>query len=318
MTPMTKAALLAVASAFFFNLETVVVKAIEGVPLATIVLARAVGQLAWAMPAFVQDPRGVMRTGQLRLNLLRGGLSGISWYMYFLSFSMLPLATATVLSFTSVLFVTALAGPVLGEAVRWRRWTATLVGFAGVVAIVRPGALEVGWPVAAAIGSAFLGAGIVLTTKMLARSERTITIMFYIGLMTTLMALPVAWPGLAWPGWRDFGLLLLTALCGPFAMVLWISALRLADASVIAPIGYVRLVFAAAFGVLLFNEMPDMWLGFGAALIVGSALYITRREARVARRKAAPLVAAPAIPPQRGAAAESAESSAEGSSPKSR
>jgi drug/metabolite transporter (DMT)-like permease len=318
MTPMTKAALLAVASAFFFNLETVVAKSIEGVPLATIVLARAVGQLAWAMPALLRDPWGVMRTGQLKLNLLRGALSGISWYMYFLSFAMLPLATATVLSFTSVLFVTALAGPVLGETVRWRRWTATLVGFAGVLAIVRPGALEIGWPVAAAIGSAFLGAGIVLTTKMLARSERTITIMFYIGLVTTLMTLPVAWPGLAWPGWRDFGLLLLTGTCGPFAMVLWISALRLADASVVAPIGYVRLVFAAAFGVLLFNEMPDAWLGLGAALIVGSALYITRREAKVARRKAAPLVAAPGIPPQRRPPAESAESSADGSSPKSR
>jgi drug/metabolite transporter (DMT)-like permease len=315
---MARAGLLAVASAFFFNLESVVVKAIEGVPIATIVLARAVGQLAWAMPELARDPWGVMRTGQLRLNLLRGALSGISWYMYFLSFTMLPLATATVLSFTSVLFVTALAGPVLGEAVRWRRWTATLVGFAGVVAIVRPGAVEVGWPVAAAIGSAMLGAGIVLTTKMLARSERTVTIMFYIGLMTTLIALPVAWPGLAWPGWRDVGLLVLTGICGPFAMLLWIGALRLADASVVAPIGYVRLVFAAGFGVVLFSEMPDAWLALGAVLIVGSALYITRREAKVAQRKAAPLVAAPAIPPQRRPDADSAASSADASRPKSR
>ncbi|WP_240791062.1 DMT family transporter [Roseomonas sp. AR75] len=317
MTPLARAALLAVASAFLFNLETVVVKAIEGVPLATIVLARAVGQLAWAMPAFARDPIGVMRTGQLKLNLLRGALSGISWYMYFVSFAMLPLATATVLSFTSVLFVTALAGPVLGEVVRWRRWTATLVGFAGVVAIVRPGTLEVGWPVLAAICSAFLGAGIVLTTKMLARSERTITIMFYIGLVTTALALPVALPGLAWPGWWNLFLLFLTATCGPAAMILWINALRLADASVVAPVGYVRLVFAAAFGVVLFNEIPDVWLGIGAVLIVGSALYITQREAKVAQRKAAPLVAAPAIPPQRGPA-ESASSSADASSPKSR
>jgi drug/metabolite transporter (DMT)-like permease len=318
MSPMTRATLLAVASAFLFNLETVVVKAIEEAPLATIVLARAVGQLCWALPAFVRDPWGVARTGQLRLNLLRGGLSGISWYMYFVSFAALPLAVATVLSFTSVLFVTALAGPVLGEKVRWRRWTATLVGFAGVLAIVRPGTVEVGWPVAAAIASAFLGAGIVLTTKMLARSERTITIMFYIGLVTTLMTLPVAWPGLAWPGWRDFILLLLTGFCGPFAMVLWIGALRLADASVVAPIGYVRLIFAAAFGVVLFNEMPDAWLGLGALLIVGSALYITQREAKVAVRRAAPLVAAPAIPPQRRPEADSAASSGDGSSPKSR
>ena len=124
MSALVQAALLAVASAFLFNLETVVVKAIEGVPLATIVLARSIGQLAWTMPAFARDPWGLVRTRQLRLNLLRGLLSGVSWFMYFTSFSRLTLATATVLSFTSVLFVTALAGPVLGERVRWRRWTA--------------------------------------------------------------------------------------------------------------------------------------------------------------------------------------------------
>jgi drug/metabolite transporter (DMT)-like permease len=281
MSAMTHAALLALASAFFFNLETVVVKAIEGVPVATIVLARALGQLCWTLPQLLRDPVGLTRTRQLKLNLLRGLLSGISWYFYFISFAELPLAVATVLSFTSVLFVTALAGPVLGEVVRWRRWSATLVGFAGVLAIVRPwdaaAGVQIGLPLAAAITAAGLGAGIVLTTKMLARSERTSTIMFYIGLVTTALALPVALPGLAWPGWWNLGLLLLTALCGPFAMQFWINALRLADASAIAPISYVRLVFAAGFGVVLFNELPDGWLALGAALIVGSASAVVTR-----------------------------------------
>jgi len=283
MSPMARAATLAVLSALLFTLETVVVKAVSGVPLATIVLARAVGGLVWTLPALARDPAGLIRTRQLRLNLLRGALSGASWYLYFTSFSLLPLAVATVLSFTSVLFVTALAGPVLGERVRWRRWSATAIGFAGVLAVVRPGAVEVGWPVLAAILSALLGAAIMLTTKMLARSERTGTIMFYIGLVTTAMALPVAAPGLAWPGWGNLGLLVLTGLCGPFAMHVWINALRLADASVLAPVSYVRLVFAAGFGIALFGEAPDAWLAAGAALIIGSALYITRREARLAR-----------------------------------
>jgi drug/metabolite transporter (DMT)-like permease len=299
MNPMTQAALLALASAFLFTLETVVVKAIEGVPLATIVLARAVGQLVWTLPSLARDPAGLLRTSALRLNLIRGALSGFSWYMYFLSFSALPLAMATVLSFTSVLFVTALAGPILGETVRWRRWSATLVGFLGVVVILRPGAVEIGWPVIAAIASAFLGAAIMLTTKMLARSERTDTIMVYIGLVTTAMALPVALPGLAWPGWGNFGLLILTGLCGPFAMHVWITALRLADASFLASLSYVRLLYATFFGIALFGELPDIWIGAGALLIVGSSLYITRREAQVAKRRPATLVAAPPIPPQR-------------------
>ncbi|WP_237214740.1 DMT family transporter [Falsiroseomonas oryziterrae] len=318
MSPMAKAGLLAVGSAFLFTLETVVVKAIEGVPLATIVLARSLGQLAWTLPAFLRDPAGLVQTGQLKLNLFRGLLSGVSWYMYFLAFTTLPLAAATVLSFTSVLFVTALAGPVLGERVRWRRWSATLVGFLGVLAIVRPGAVEIGWPVVAAIGAAFLGAGIVLTTKMLARSERTGTIMFYIGVMTTALSLPFAIPVLAWPGWWNAALLLGTAMCGPFAMHLWINALRLADASVVAPISYVRLVFAAGFGIALFGEVPDAWLWLGAALIVGSALYITQREAKVAQRKAAPLAPAPLVPQPVKPDAAIAASSGDVPKPKSR
>jgi len=284
MTSLTRAALLTVAAAFFFTIETIVVKSITDVPLATIVLARSLGQLLWPMPAFLRDPVGLLRTRALGLQLFRGALSVLSWYMYFLAFSGLPLATATVLSFTAVLFVTALAGPVLGEHVRWRRWSATLVGFAGVLVILRPGALPLDWAVAAAIGSALLGAGIVLTTKVLARSERTDTIMLYIGLVAVAVSLPIAAPGLAWPGWGNLGLLALVMVCGPYAMQLWITSLRLADASVLAPISYVRLVFAAGFGIALFDEVPDWGLGVGAALIIGSAVYITRREARLEKQ----------------------------------
>jgi drug/metabolite transporter (DMT)-like permease len=91
-------------------------------------------------------------------------------------------------------------------------------------------------------------------------------------------------------------------------MMLWINAIRRVDASLIAPISYVRLIFATAFGLVLFNELPDLWLGLGAALIVGSTLYITRREARLARDRAAAAAQAEA----------SAASSADGASPKSR
>jgi len=285
MKSLLRAVLLAIFAAFLFTLETIVVKAVEGVPLATIVLARALGQLAWALPSVIADAR-VLRSSRPGLAILRGALSGISWWMYFVSFAALPLALATVLSFTAVLFVTALAGPMLGEAVRWRRWTATLVGFAGVVVMLQPwaaGSVPIGWPVLAAIGSAFLGAVIMLTTKMLARSERTATIMFYIGLVTTLMTLPVALPGLAWPGWWNLLLLVATGVCGPFAMHVWINALRMADASLLAPISYVRLLFAAGFGLVLFGEMPDWWLALGAVIIIGSTLYIAQRETSLAR-----------------------------------
>jgi drug/metabolite transporter (DMT)-like permease len=284
MTQTTRAVLLCIAAAFVFNLETTFIKAVEGVPLATLVLARALGQFCFVLPALARDPL-LPRTRHLKMALFRGLLSVVSWYTYYLSYSGLPLATATVLSFTTVLFVTALAPAALGEKVGWRRWSATLLGFGGVLLIVRPGMVPMDWPVAASMFSALIGALIVLTTKSLARSERTETIMFWIGSVSVCVALPVALPGLAWPGWWNLLLLAGAGFCGPMAMHLWINALRMADASFLAPISYTRLVFAALTGFVLFREWPDLWLAAGTVLILGSALYITRREALLARSR---------------------------------
>lgn len=277
MSPLLRAALLTTFAAFLFNLETVLVKSMTGVPVTTILLARTSGQILWVLPVLLREGTGLLRARQPLMQGLRGVFSFVSWGLYYVGFVQLPLATATVLSFTSVLFVTALAGPLMGEHVGRRRWAATLLGFAGVLLVVRPGALPVGWPLAASLGSAFFGAGIVLTTKALARTERTETIMLYIGLIATLGTLPLALPALAWHGWTNSACLLGAALLGPAGMHLWINALRLADASAVAPISYTRLVFAAAAGALIFGEALDGWLLAGAALIVGSAVYITRQ-----------------------------------------
>jgi drug/metabolite transporter (DMT)-like permease len=287
ITPTTKAALLALAASLLFTLETLAVKALVGVPIATLVLARAIGQLAWTVPDLIRSPAALVRTGELPMQVFRGLLSAVAWYLYYVSFSGMPLATATVLSFTTVLFVTAMAAPLLGEKVGWRRWTATLAGFAGVLIIMRPGMVPVGIPVLAAIAASVFGAGILITTKRLARTERTVTIMFYVGVVALAVSLPVALPGLAWPGWWNMGLLVAAGFLGPSAMWVWISALRMADASFIAPLSYVRLLFAAGFGVALFGEVPEWWLLPGGALIIGSTLYITRREAMLQRARAA-------------------------------
>lgn len=290
-----RAALLSLIAAFVFNMETVFVKLMDGaVPVATIVLARGLGQIAIALPLMRGAFLAQLRTDRFSLHLLRGGLSLVSWAAYYVSFNHMSLATATVLSFTSVMFVTALAGPVLGEVVRWRRWSATLMGFVGVLLVARPGTgIEPIW-IGGSLLSALCGAGIVLSTKILSRTERTSTIMIWVGIFCSLGALPFAIPGLAWHGWANMGWLLGMAVCGPIGMYLWVTALRLADASAIAPVSYTRLVFAGLFGAFLFNEVPD-WLSIlGAGIIVGSALFITYREAKVGKVKAAAMAAKPA------------------------
>lgn len=282
--PILKAAGLALAAAVLFTAEVVFVKLLANtVPVTTIMLARSAGQILYVAPLLARRGTILLRTSRPVLHLVRGTFSLVCWGLYYWSFQRLDLATATVLSFTSVMFVTALAGPVLGEIVRWRRWSATIVGFLGVALVARPLDLEIDPAIGIALLSALFGSGIVLTTKKLSATERTGTIMLYIGLVTFTGSLPVALPFLTVPEpWQGFWLVLM-GVTGPAGMHLWINAFRLADATVIAPLGYTRLIFAAIVGVLLFGEVPDGWMAAGAVLIVGSALYITLREAKVAR-----------------------------------
>lgn len=282
--PIIKAAGLALAAAVLFTAEVVFVKLLANtVPVTTIMLARSAGQILYVAPLLARRGTILLRTSRPLLHLARGLFSLVCWGLYYWSFQRLDLATATVLSFTSVMFVTALAGPVLGEIVRWRRWSATIVGFLGVVLVARPFDLTIDPAIGIALLSALFGSGIVLTTKKLSATERTETIMLYIGVVTFSGSLPVAVPFLTVPEpWQAFWLALM-AVTGPAGMHLWINAFRLADATVVSPLGYTRLIFSTIVGVVLFNETPDRWMAAGAVLIVGSALYITLREAKVAR-----------------------------------
>ncbi|MFQ3622025.1 MAG: DMT family transporter [Acetobacteraceae bacterium] len=278
---MIRAAALALAAAALFTAEVVFVKLLANtVPVTTIMLTRATAQLVYVSPAFARRGTALFRTNRPILHAARGLFSLLSWGFYYWSFQRLDLATATVLSFTSVMFVTALARPLLGETVGRRRWSATLAGFAGVVLVAKPFSVAPDPAILLALLSALSGSGIVLTTKRLSATERTDTIMAYIGLVTFVGSLPIAAPTLGVPEPWQAGWLAAMAAAGPAGMHLWIASFRHADATVIAPLGYSRLVFAALIGAILFDEWPDGWMVSGAIVIVGSVLALTMLEAR--------------------------------------
>ncbi len=264
--------------------EAVVVRLLaETLPIAQIVLVRCVAQLVFVLPLLLRVGRALLITNRRGLHILRSLLSLISWQAYYYGLGHLPVAFASTLGFTNALFTSLLAGPLLGERVGWRRWSATIVGFVGVLVVLRPGSAPIELPALAMIVSAMFGAAIVFVTKNLAGTERTGTIMLYIGIVTTLGALG---PGVAsWrtPGVDEAILLLGIAAFGPSGMWFIINGIRAGEASVIAPVQYFRLIYAVALGWLIFAEWPDAWTYAGAILIVGSTLYITRREAMIAR-----------------------------------
>ncbi|MSO93784.1 MAG: DMT family transporter [Rhodospirillales bacterium] len=209
------------------------------------------------------------------------------------SLQVLPLADSIAITFTGPLFVTALAPWLLKETVNWRRWTAVLVGFAGVLVIMRPVGETIHLVALLPVASAFSGALRDIVTRRMTQGETSTAILFY----STLGAIAFGFATVPF-GWQplrlfDAGLLLASGFFSAFAQFLAIQAFRYAEAAVVIPFKYVTLVWAAIAGYLVFGDIPGPNVLAGAALVVGSGLYIFHRESK--RRQ---------IPKEKGGTAE--------------
>ena len=270
------------AAAVLFAAEVLMIRwmTARGIPVEVQLAARAFGQLLWVCPRIATSGVAVFRTRRFPMHMLRGFSSLICWGLYYYSFTRLDMATGTVLSFTNVMFTTLLAAPILGERVdRWR-WFGTIAGLLGVAVMLRPGAQVDPLGAAAAIVAAIAWCGITLSSRSLTRTDSTLTVLAWVGVVTTTGVLPLAihaWVPLAL---FDMLLLLVVATVMPGIIFLVTEALRHGEASAIAPFQYLRLVVVAAAGWLIFSEVPDLFGWIGIAIIMGGAVVITVAEAR--------------------------------------
>jgi drug/metabolite transporter (DMT)-like permease len=230
------------------------------------------------LPFALRAGVAVLRTRQLKLHLLRGVAGSVAMMCGFYALTRLSLADATAITFTTPLFLTVLAALVLHETVRWRRWSATALGFLGVLIMLRPGegVLEPA-ALAALLGAACI-ASVRLVIKRLTLSDGPLAIIVWFGLIsTTVSAVPAA---LVWrtPTLLELALLVLLGCLASLSQVCMIRAYGIGEASALAPFEYFRLPFAMLYGFLLFAELPDRYTLLGAAIIVASTLYIARRE----------------------------------------
>jgi drug/metabolite transporter (DMT)-like permease len=252
----------------------------RGIPVATQIFARSIGQLIWVLPLILTAGLAVFRTRRPGMHLLRGASSAATWGFYFLSFAFLDLTTATVLSFTNVMFTTILAKPVLGERVDAARWAGTVLGFIGIAVMLRPGTDIPLLGALVALAAALAWCGITLTSRSLSRTESTQTVLAWVGIITSLCVAPFAiafWQPI---GMADVLILTVFGLVTPGIIWLVTEALRAGEASAVAPFQYLRLVVIAAFGWVLFGEVPDGWTWLGALIILSGAVIITISEAR--------------------------------------
>lgn len=274
--------LLLALAAVLFTVEATLVRVSAPVANeAQIVFFRSAAQLVlsavviWRMAAVSR-----IVTARPLLHVLRGLTSLATWWLYYFSFRVLDFALATTLTFTTSLFVVALAAPLLGERVGRVRWIATGIGFAGIAVAVGPiaGASVTG--VAVGLLGAAGGAAIVVLNRLLGRTEDTLTIVTWIGLVTTLGSAPVAW--IMWEplALADAALVCVTGLMGASGMWLTVEAYRVGEASALAPVPYLRFVLAALFGIAFFGEYPTPSLVFGAAMVVIASFLAIRQEMR--------------------------------------
>lgn len=197
-----------------------------------------------------------------------------------LSLSLLPIATVTAIAFASPIFVAALSVPMLKEHVGWRRWIAVLAGFAGVLVIVRPTGASFEWamlvPVAAALANGLRD----IFTRHLARTDTSISILFWSTVIVAgaaAFSAPFGWQPLTGDAVLWF---LVNGAVAAGAHFLMIEALRLGEAALIAPFRYTALLWATIYGYVLWGDLPGAWVLAGAAIVIASNIYMIQRETR--------------------------------------
>ena len=252
--------------------------------------------LVMLVPWFLSTGGRGLRTARLGLYALRGVSGLIAMLCWFSALAVMPLAEAVSLSFTTPLFATVGAALVLRETVRARRWTATVVGFLGVLIILRPGLQAVTWPALAVLLSALCIAISVLIVKTLSRTEQSPAIITYMVLFLTPLSLPPALFFWQWPDPAELAVLLGIAAFGTLGHLCFTHALKLSDASAVIPFDYLRLPLVAWIGYAFFGETMDPVAWAGAAVIIAATVYIANREARLARLEGPATTAATAGP----------------------
>jgi drug/metabolite transporter (DMT)-like permease len=284
-TPLAAALWMLVASLLFAGLSALIRYLGQNMHPFEVAFFRNLFGLAFMLPWLMRIGFGILRTQRFGLYLSRSGLSLVSMLCWFSALPMLPFEQAVALSFTAPLFATMGAALILRETVRARRWTATVLGFIGVLIILRPGFANaaaagdfISLGAFLAIASAMVSAGLTLIVKDLARTEASDAVVTYMVLLLTPMSLVPALFVWQWPPLAFWPLLLAMGALGSAGHMCYMRSLARADASAVLPYDYTRLLFAALLGYFAFNEVPDLWTWAGAALIAGSAIYIAHRE----------------------------------------
>jgi drug/metabolite transporter (DMT)-like permease len=262
-----------------FSLSDTMAKYItQSIPAVELATIRYTVFVLMAASPLVRNRRASMRSRRPMLQILRGiGVVG-SALAFILSLGSLPIAEATAINFITPLMITALAVPFLGEVVRVQGWIAVLIGFVGMLIVVRPGVHGL-HPAALLVllSSLFWSVAMLLTRQLVGVDRATVTLLWtaVTGLVLLMTLLPFF---LAPVTWRLAGLSVAVGVVASTAQWLAVIAYRHARATVLAPLSYAQLLWSSVLGLIVFGAVPDRWVVVGAVIIAASGVYVLQLE----------------------------------------
>lgn len=288
LSPNIHGALWMLASALGFTVMTTLIKFLgDDYPASLQTFYRQLAGFVILLPVIFRRRGAAFATTRPGILIFRSTAGTVGMILSFYAFQKMPLADANALSFTRTLWLVPLAAFVVRETIGPLRIGAAVVGFLGVLLMIRPGAdgeFAVGVPALAMLGSSFLFALTITGMKVMTRDHSPMVLLVWSATLGLILAIPGAALSWRWPAPMDLALLCLMGVMGTVTQGCYIKGMAIGDAAAMAPIDYVRLVFSAAAGFFLFHEVPTVWTMAGAGVVVASTLFITFREHQLAQR----------------------------------
>lgn len=237
---------------------------------------QSIGLIA-LLPFILRNPGSAFTIRRPMLMMARCGATSLSIILAYNSFHLMGLAEANALSFTRALFLVPLAALLLGERIDRHKLLATLIGFGGVLIILSPGSARslIGWPAAQGLLSALLLSWSVVTVKAMVRDHSDLALLCWSALLGVLFTAPFAWASWRMPGPGDVALMGVMGILGIVSQACYIRGMALGEASLMAPLDYLRILFTTALGYMMFAELPLPGTYAGSALIILAAVYVT-------------------------------------------
>jgi drug/metabolite transporter (DMT)-like permease len=280
-SPLRGIATMVVSLFFFMSSDTVSKWLTQDYPVGEIIFVRSFFMYVPVVAVMLwRRERLTLRAASWRLHALRSGAFIASTFLIIYSVKLLPLADVIAFVHSAPLIIAALSVPLLGERVGWHRWAAVLVGFLGVLVMVRPTpeAFQIAAlvPLAAAFATSLRD----IVTRRMSATESSSAILSWstAGLiLASALTLPFAWRT---PDMTGFALMALSGVLNGIANFLMIEAYRLAQAAIVAPFKYSSIPWGVLFGYHVWGDLPDLWIISGGAIVVGAGLYLLHRETR--------------------------------------